>query len=498
MFGKAPLRRKPIDTTKGDRGSSGRSLKKLRSVSSAPHAVPALFGRVPALLHFALRSRLLLLVALLFAGGCTVIWMNHPVQIYHGAWYQVKSSFYDKSKLKQWDQWEHKFDGKIWTNDDAVKYTREMISSLNDPYTRILTPKQVEREKEESNGEYKCFGFAVEHCDNAYPRIEAVLPSSAAQKAGIERSDKLLSVNGTDLRGYSVSGVHYLMENAEELTLELSHDNTTYKRKIRRSAVKFEILTARMLRGKVGYIRLAHFLNEKSAQLVTAKVQGPLASAKSIVLDLRGNPGGNLKIAAEVCGVLMRQGRLTTLECRSSENPICHFDLDKDEIRCWQSSASMVLARPAYARTARPLVVLVDRDSASAAELVAAAVSENHVGVTMGEKTYGKGVGQTHKMLAGGYQLNVTDMKLWTPAGHWIGDGSSNRIGLMPQISLQTRNVNVAYGAVGDAQLESARAFLVRGNSKRDSSGKVLGTAHRLSTAALPSSKATNSHKRVK
>ena len=281
-----------------------------------------------------------------------------------------------------------------------------MLEELGDPYTDYLTPQEYESLRNRTARSYSGVGLTVGAAR------EGLLVTSAlggpARQAGIRRGDVIVAVDGQPVKKLRFERSLALIKGEEGTRVRL-----TVKRpragKIRFTVVRQEIavasLRARMLpfRGrKLGYIRLISF-RASSAERLERRTHALLRrGARGIVLDLRDNPGGLLSQAVQTVSIFLNEG------------VVCSTEGVHHERRVYEVSGSATYPR-------LPLVVLVDRGSASAAEIVAAALGENGRAVVVGQRTYGKASVQSLEELSNGAALKLTTAVYLTPEGRNLG-----------------------------------------------------------------------------
>ena len=303
----------------------------------------------------------------------------------------------------------------------------EALSTL-DGYTRYRDARTYSNERTESSGSFGGLGLEVEPGDGAV-RVIAPAPDSPAARAGLQPGDLIVRVDGKPLQGVPLSEAVARMRGEpgtpisvtirragreDEFTVSLTRDT------IRRQAVRWT------LEDKVLVVRLSTFSAPVTAALTQAIAQASAQLApEAVVLDLRGNTGGLLREAVTTADTFLAQGDIVSLKSRAGAPQ-----------RSWKADANEWLA-------GLPMVVLVDRRSASASELVAAALQENGRAKVMGQRSYGKGTVQTTYPLAEGQgAIKVTTSYYIGPSGRSVQD-----TGVQPDIELLTG----ADGAVAPA-----------------------------------------------
>lgn len=322
----------------------------------------------------------------------------------------------------------------------AAAAAKGMVAAVGDPYTTLSSPQQSELTTAQLRGSFEGVGLELDR-GNGQLRVVSALADSPAERAGVRSGDVILSVDGADITALSLDDVASQIRGPRgtSVTLGLLRDSSTPVEVVLvRETIKVDSVRSRLLPGDtpVAYARIRLFSEPTSQQLREQLAQLLGQGAKAIVLDLRGNPGGYLTSAVDVTS-----------------------DFVKDGVVLYQDRGGPESARQAYRTTGNPQVadlpmaVLVDRGSASAAEIVAAALRDNQRAVLVGEKTFGKGTVQEIHKLSDDSQLHVTVAQWLTPTGHAIqGEG------LLPDIEAP-----VVEGR--DAALDAAVQYLLQGSA---------------------------------
>lgn len=280
-----------------------------------------------------------------------------------------------------------------------------MIQALHDPHTAYLSPSEFQALKDRTEGSYSGIGLTVG------PTKEGLLVTSAfagpARAAGIRRGDVIVSIDGARtgrigfqrslalIKGEKGTIVHLKIRRPNRGTLEF----TVVRREIDVPIVRAHVI--RTPKGKVAYVHVLSFpaaTTDRVDQILRRLVG---RGAKGAILDLRENPGGLLSEAVATVSLFVEKGL------------VCSTDGVHDEAREYRVSGGA-----AYPRL--PLVVIVDRGSASAAEIVAAALRDHKRAVVVGVRTFGKASVQSIERLTNGGALKVTTATYLTPAGEDI------------------------------------------------------------------------------
>lgn len=293
-----------------------------------------------------------------------------------------------------------------------------MLATLHDPYTRYLDPTEYRELKLQTDGSFGGIGVILNH-DGERLVIMKVLENSPGMKAGLRRGDIIKAINGrpaekmsaekaaTAIRGPAGTKVTLTILRGEGEKSKL-WEVTITRANIKLPSVEWEIVERPQM-GKVAVITLSQFAERTASELEEALRAADRAGVRGLILDLRYNPGGLLDAAIAVASKFIDDG-------------VVMYMVSRNRVR-----------RPFYAEphTPRhyPLVVLVNRWSASAAEIVAGALKDRGVATLVGTKTFGKGVVQEVIPLSGGGALSVTVAKYLTAGGRSI-----DKIGIVPDV----------------------------------------------------------------
>jgi carboxyl-terminal processing protease len=291
-----------------------------------------------------------------------------------------------------------------------------LVASL-DPHSAFLDAAEYEAMHVSTTGHYSGVGLEVAARDGA---IVVVTPieGSPADRAGVRAGDVLLEVDGrrieADSLDQAIEHMRGFVGSRVRLVLGREGEPEPLRFELERSDVQVRTVHAQPLPGRYAYVRISHF-NEATPGDLTRELQQLQAAAPlaGLVLDLRGNPGGVLESAVGVADDFLESGTIVRAEGRTADS--------RFEMRATRGD----LLRHA------PLVVLVDRGSASGAEIVAGALRDHGRATLMGERTFGKGSVQTVMPLPDGQALKLTTSRYFTPSG-----ASIHERGIDPDVSL--------------------------------------------------------------
>lgn len=340
---------------------------------------------------------------------------TNPDRLYAAVWGLVKEDFYDGSyKGQDWKRWEKKYEGKLTDMDAAHKAIETMLASLGDRYTRFLDQDAFDDEKNQI--EAQLCGIGVQIGLDKQHRVVVISPieDTPAQKAGIRPADLILEIDGKATTGFTVDDAAKYIRGEVDSKVNLVVGRGTQKKKfvITRKRIPLKsVQTTKMLDSKVGYIRLSSFISHKvDGEMIAALKE--LANAKALILDLRDNPGGLLNKSISVSDLFLDSGNVVST-------------VDKDGYKTTIASKARPLCRV-------PLVVLINKGSASASEITMGALKDNNRAVLVGEKSFGKGLVQGINKLDDGSGVNITIARYLTP-----NDNDIHEKGISPDIEVK-------------------------------------------------------------
>lgn len=328
----------------------------------------------------------------------------------------------------------------IWPNTPTSLLTgaiRGMVGTLSDPFSVYLAPQAARALNQELDSTLSGIGVALDETAGGRFVILEVFPGTPAATAGLKPDDQILAVDGRPVAGETADTVAGAIRGraGTSVTLTISRDGARRTVTVRRAMIQVPTVFPRMLPDHVGYLAVTEFGYRTGGEVVAAVDRLRRAGARAYVVDLRNNPGGSLEECLQAVSAFVPPGPVVRLEYKDPA-------LD----RTYDSSGP---------GTRLPVAVLVNRDTASAAEIFAAAVAQRHVGILVGARTYGKGIVQQLIPLAGGAYLKLTVAKYLTPDGSDI-----EHRGLRPTLAVPEPK-GAEPGVVGhDPQLDRALAWI--------------------------------------
>lgn len=315
-----------------------------------------------------------------------------------------------------------------------------LVESYNDPYTIFLPPEDATYFSEDINGNFNGVGMEVGQRDGLITVI-APLPDSPAAKAGIRTGDIITRIDDESTEKMNVDQAVRLIRGdigtEVKLTLYRDGEKELLEKTITRDAITIPTLKTETI-GDVFVIRLYSFNGLSESKMRGALDQFEASNATKLILDLRGNPGGFLESAVTIAGYFLPPGKVVVRES---------FGGDKSEEVYRSQSQRLFDLNPDN------FVVLVDGGSASAAEILAGALSEHQLATTIGETTFGKGSVQELIDLPNHSALKVTIARWLTPNGVSFSEG-----GLEPNVAVERSYDDVEAGR--DPQQDAALKWL--------------------------------------
>jgi carboxyl-terminal processing protease len=329
------------------------------------------------------------------------------------------------------------YDGKLTTAQLLDGLKTGLANSLNDPYTEYFNAAQAKAFNSELQGSFS--GIGAELGENSSSEIEVIAPlaGTPAAKAGLQPQDIIVSVNGVSTASMSIdSAVNDIRgPQGTKVTLQIVRGQTPMTFKITRETITVPSVNSKILSGNIGYMQITQFTDDTSSLAQQAAQKFKQAGVKGIILDLRDNPGGEVDAAVNVSSLWLDAGQTIMVEKTGSVVVQTYISTGNDLLK------------------GIPTVVLVNDGSASASEITASALHDNHDAYIIGTQTYGKGVVQQINNLNNGGELKVTIAHWYRPDGKSI-----NHIGITPDKVVTITEAQVQAGQ--DPQEAAALTYL--------------------------------------
>ena len=331
---------------------------------------------------------------------------------------------------------------------DLMKKAMDSMLESLDPYTNYIPESEIEDYRYMTTGQYGGIGALI-RTKGEFVVVSEPYEGYPAQKADLRAGDILLEIGGMNAKNKSTDEVSKALKGQAGTTVKLIIQREGEPKPIEKTLTREDIKIKSvpyygMINDQTGYIKLTGFTENAANEVKEAIVElKKKEGITSIVFDLRGNPGGLLREAVDIVNLFVEQG----VEVVSTKGKV------KDWDRSHKASNPPV-------DTAIPLVLLVDRNSASASEIVSGAIQDLDRGVVIGQRTYGKGLVQQTRPLSYNTQLKVTVAKYYIPSGRCIQaldythrneDGSVDKVADSLITAFKTKNGRIVYDGGGVA-----------------------------------------------
>ena len=386
-----------------------------------------------------MKKSIIFLGAFLLLSGWVIrdnVFAYSPVDLYDNVWRLINSKFVDQSNNQQnWAKWRHKYDNQIRTNEDAYVAINTMVASLNDPYTKFLDPKEFADETSSIKGSLKGIGIQIGVKDGKLMVI-APIEDTPAERAGLQADDEILEIDGVSTKGITVDKAADKIRGKEgtQVTLLVKRKDvapktyTITRAEIEIKSISQKLPTDMTIPNDFWYIRLSSFIS-RNAATEFGNILNTNRNKKGFIIDLRSNPGGLLTNAIYISDMFLDGGTIVST-------------VDRDGYKETQRASAGVY-------TKKPVVVLINKGSASASEIFSGAMKDNHRAVIIGEQSFGKGLVQEINKLPYESGINITIQKYLTPNGTDI-----NKKGITPDIVVKLTEDDVKNK--NDLQLKKA------------------------------------------
>ena len=329
-------------------------------------------------------------------------------------------------------------------DDDALMTgaVRGMMASLGDPYTFYYTPDEMTSRDEQSGGAYQGVGLLVQNNSDGYIEIIRVYSGGPADIAGARVGDCIIAVDGVTVRGTNSQSLDDAVlrmkgEPDSDVVITVLRDGERVELTVTRGEVSVSNVESAMLPGDIGYIEIFQFTGDDVTGFTAALESLEAQGARALIIDLRNNPGGILDDVVDIADLLL--GECTVVYTQ---------ERDGTRVDYYSDGASSEL----------PLAVLVNGMSASASEILAAAVQDLDRGTIVGTRSYGKGIVQTVVTFdSDGAGMQYTSAEYFTPSGKNI-----HGTGVTPDVIVEGdfRNYSGEPDMENDVQLQAAIAVI--------------------------------------
>lgn len=289
------------------------------------------------------------------------------------------------------------------------------LEGLGDPYSVYYTADEYKDMQISTSGKYYGIGAALgQDAKTKEVTISKVYEGTPAEEAGLRDGDQIVKVNDTVSTSEELSDLVQKIRGEEGTTVHLkiyrASTKKTFEVDVERKNVELPSITSKMLDGGIGYIQISEFQSKTEEQFKSALADLKKQGMKSLIVDVRSNPGGLITAAANILDQILPEGTVVYTEDKYGKRE--DYTSDSKCLKC-------------------PIAVLVNENSASASEIFAGAIKDYNYGTLIGTKTFGKGIVQTVFPLEDGDAVKITTAKYYTPKGNYI-----HGVGIEPDINL--------------------------------------------------------------
>ncbi len=309
------------------------------------------------------------------------------------------------------------------------------VAGLGDPYSQYHTPEEYKDVLSDLNGNYKGIGITATVMDGEIV-IAVVHKGGPADKAGMKKGDIIIKVDDTEVNGDSYNEAVTLMRGTndtdDKVKVTVKRGEETLTKDLVREEITTQTVTYEIMKDDIGYVAVSTF-GENTDEDFRVGVNNLInQGAKSLIIDLRDNPGGMLTTVVDMADFLLPEGKILTIEGKNT--PKQEFKSEKGEINL-------------------PIYVLINGSSASASEVLAGALRDHKKATLIGETTFGKGLVQTMFELKNGGALRLTTAQYYTPSGVCI-----DKTGIKPdvEVKMELEKSLALYTPEEDIQLQKA------------------------------------------
>lgn len=314
-----------------------------------------------------------------------------------------------------------------------------IMNGLDDPYSVYYTKEEYKKLQEETEGSYVGIGVTVrQDTDTGYIKVVEAFENGPAYEAGVRNNDYITKVSGEDINGEELDNVVSQIRGKEGTTVDVTitrpSTNQEYTYTIERRSVDVPTIDYEMLKNNIGYIKISEFDTITSSQYIAALEDLEQQGEKGLIVDVRDNPGGVLGSVVEVLQHMLPKGTIVYTEDKNGKGETYTCDGEYE--------------------FQKPLVVLVNGNSASAAEIFTGAIKDYGIGTIVGTTTFGKGIVQKLYPLRDGSAVKLTVSKYFTPNGVCIHEK-----GIEPDVKLEydaEAQTGDEYSKEQDNQLQKA------------------------------------------
>ena len=306
-----------------------------------------------------------------------------------------------------------------------------VINKLNDPYSEYLSKEDLEHFAEDMDGEYVGVGMTINKKKGEALEVVSPFIGSPAEKVGIKIGDRITKVDDKDILPLTAADTVKLLKGKEGTKVNVEVVRSGKKEPLKftmtRAKIKLEMVESKMLDNNIGYVSLLRFGNHVGEEVQKAIKDLQAKGMKGLILDLRSNPGGSLQEAQDIASLFVKEDLIVYLKYKNGQQ--------RNYNRTLKNLGNF------------PLIVLTNKGSASASEIVTGAIKDYKRGTIIGEKTFGKGIVQQVIPLRTEDAIKLTIAQYFTPKGNYIHEK-----GIEPDIEVKMEELLALKGYANDSE----------------------------------------------
>lgn len=357
-----------------------------------------------------------------------------PERLFINVWRITKNSYVDENLNNQdWLRWRVRYVKHIKTMEDANLAINTMLASLNDPYTKFLQSDLFSKQKVVLDSKITGVGILFNQAGDEVV-INHILDNSSASNENIMAGDTIVSVNGKNAKDIGVTGITSVIETSksENVEITIKRDNVLITKKLKKQDIPIQTMDYKISNDNIGIITLSNIMGENAVKNFR-NIINKTNNTKGLIIDLRNNYGGILQNAIEMLNIMMGEKKVVSIKSRINTEYQIYTEDDKVFIE-------------------KPVIILINKNTASAAEIFAGALRDNNNAILIGENSFGKNSIQQVIPMPNYTGLILTTDKYILPNGEDIYG-----IGLEPDIMIKQDTIATYKN---DKQLHFAKKLL--------------------------------------
>lgn len=357
-----------------------------------------------------------------------------PERLFINVWRITKNSYVDENLNNQdWLRWRIRYVKHIKTMEDANLAINSMLASLNDPYTKFLQSDLFSKQKIVLDSKITGVGILFNQLGDEIV-INHILDNSSASSENIMAGDAIVSINGKNAKDIGLSGITETIETSksEDIEITIKRDNVLITKKLKKQDIPIPTMDYQISKDNIGIITLSNIMGEKAIDNFK-KIIEETNQTKGLIIDLRNNYGGILENAIEMLNLMLDDKKILSIKSRVNT-----------EYQIYSEEGKIFINKP--------IIILMNKNTASAAEIFAGALKDNNNAILIGDNSFGKNSIQQVIPMSNYTGLILTTDKYILPNGEDI-----YQIGLAPDIKIKQDTITILKN---DKQLIMAKKLL--------------------------------------